>query len=65
VEEITEELMEKLQDMVDHIVQDSLKNLQDTQIKNLRRHRNNLMNSERTSTNTKMKQKTLFKKRDM
>jgi hypothetical protein len=64
MDKFTEKLMEKLQNTVDQKVQDSLKKYQDTQIKNLREHRNNYMNSEETSTNINVKQRRL-KKRDI
>jgi hypothetical protein len=53
-----EKLMEKLQEMVKQKVQEELKKHQDTtnkKKKNLRTHRNNKINSEGTSTNTKVK----------
>jgi hypothetical protein len=58
MDEIIKKLMEKLQGMVEQNVQDKLKNIKTSQIKNLR-HGKNEMNSEGTSTNTKVKQRTL------
>jgi hypothetical protein len=57
IKEITEKLMEKLQDIVNQKLQDALKKFQNIKKKNLRRHGNNWMNSERTSTNIKVKQR--------
>jgi hypothetical protein len=47
--------MEKILDMVNQKAQDALTTFQDTTNKELRRHRNNKMNSARNSTNTKVK----------
>jgi fatty acid/phospholipid biosynthesis enzyme len=58
MDEAMEKLMEKLQEMVKQKVQEELKKHQDTtnkKKKNLRTHRNNKINSEGTSTNTKVK----------
>jgi hypothetical protein len=65
MDEITEKLMEKLKDMVNQTVQMGSRNNNTPQIKNLRRHRNNYMNSERMSINTKVKQETKKKNRYM
>jgi hypothetical protein len=51
--------MEKILDTVNPNVQDALKKFQDPKIKNMRRHRRKQRISERTSTNTKVKQRTL------
>jgi ribosomal protein S13 len=60
LEDITEEFMKKILDVVNQNVQGALKKFQDTKkIKNMRRYRNKYMNSERTSTNAKVKQRTL------
>jgi hypothetical protein len=59
LEDNTQKLMEKILDMVDQNVQDALKKFQTPKIKNTRRHRSKYMNSERTSTNTKVKHRTL------
>jgi hypothetical protein len=59
LEEITEKHMDKILEMVNQNVQDALKKFQDTKNKDMRRHRNKRMNSDRTSINTKVKQRTL------
>jgi hypothetical protein len=41
MDDITEKLMEKLQDMANQKVQNAFKKYQDTTNKNLRRHKNN------------------------
>jgi hypothetical protein len=59
MDEITEKLIEKLQDTVNQKVQDTLKKYQDTTKKSFMKHRNNQLNSERTSTNSKENQRGL------
>jgi uncharacterized spore protein YtfJ len=54
----SEKFMKKILDMVNQNVQDILKKFQDTKNKKHEKTQNQ-MNSERTSTNTKMKQRTL------
>jgi hypothetical protein len=61
LEEITEKLMEKIIDTINQNVQDALKKLQDTKNKEHEKTQKQ-MNAERTSTNTKEKQRTLQKK---
>jgi hypothetical protein len=65
MEDITEKLMEKLQAMDNQKVQHALKKFKTPQMKNVRRYRNNQVNTERTSANTKVKQRRLQKKRYM
>jgi hypothetical protein len=50
--------MEKILDMVNKNIQDTLKKFKTPKIKNMKRYRNKYMNSESTSTNTKVKQST-------
>jgi hypothetical protein len=62
LEEISEKFMEKLLDMVNQNEWDALNKFQDTKNKEhekTQKHRN----SERTSTNSKVKQRTLEKER--
>jgi type VI protein secretion system component VasA len=61
--ELIEMVIEKLQEMVKQCRQDEIKNNKTPQIINLKRHRNNLVNSERTSTNFKVRQRKLQKKK--
>jgi hypothetical protein len=56
-EEITDKFMEKRLDMVNQKVQDALKKFQDTKNKEHEKTQK-LINSKRTSKNTKLKQKT-------
>jgi hypothetical protein len=58
LKEITENLMEKILDMVNQHVQDALEKFQDTKSKEHEKTQKQI-NSERTSTNTKVKQRTL------
>jgi 5'-deoxynucleotidase YfbR-like HD superfamily hydrolase len=58
-EEISEKFMEKLLDMVNQDVQDTLKKFQDTKNKEHEMTQKQIKNSDRTSTNTKVKQSTL------
>jgi hypothetical protein len=66
LEDISEKFMEKILDLVNQNVQDVLKKFQNTKNKE---HEKTLKlkqrNSERTSTNTKVKQRTLQKGRYM
>jgi cell shape-determining protein MreC len=59
LEDITKKFMEKILDMVNQNVQDVLKKFQDTKNTEHEMTQNKQRNSERTSTNTKVKQKTL------
>jgi DNA-binding protein YbaB len=59
MDEITEKLMEKLQDMVNQKVQDALKKYQDTTNKKLEKTQAQLRELLKSSTNTKVKQKRL------
>jgi hypothetical protein len=58
LEDIIEKLMEKIIDMVIQNVQDALKKFQDTKNKGHEKTQKQ-RNSERTSTNIKVKQRTL------
>jgi hypothetical protein len=58
LENITEKFMEKIVDIVNENVQDALKKSQDTKNKEHEKTKKQ-KNSERTSTNTKVKQRTL------
>jgi hypothetical protein len=60
-EKLTKGLKEEIIKEIKKIIQNNSK-YKKKQIKNLRRHRNNLMNSEKTSINTKMKLRGLYKK---
>jgi hypothetical protein len=62
LEEITEKFMEKTLSMVNQNVQDALTKFQDTKNKDHEKTQKQI-NSERTSTNMKVEQKTI-KKRD-
>jgi hypothetical protein len=57
--EISEKLMEKTLDMVNHNVQDALKKFQDTKNKEQEMTQEQIRDLERTTTNTKVKQRTL------
>jgi hypothetical protein len=54
IQSLKKKFMEKILDMVNQNVQDAFKKFQDTK-NNMRRHRNKQRNSERTSTNTRVK----------
>jgi cell division ATPase FtsA len=58
LEDITEKFMEKILDIVNQNIQDSLKKFQDTKNKEHEQTQKQRM-SERTSTNTKVKQRAL------
>jgi cell division ATPase FtsA len=59
LEKITEKFMEEILDVVNQNVQDAIKKFQDSKNKEHEKTYKH-MNSERTSTNSKVKQMTLF-----
>jgi hypothetical protein len=65
MDKIIEKLKKKLQDMVKQNELDELKKYQDITNQNLEMTQKQLINSESTSTSTKVKQRRLEKKRDM
>jgi hypothetical protein len=64
LEEISEKFMERTLDIVNQMYKNALKKLQDTKNKEHEKTQKQ-MNSERTSTNTKVKQWTLLKKKEI
>jgi hypothetical protein len=56
---ITEKFMEEILDVVNQNVQDALKKFQDTKNKDPEKTQTQIYDSERTSINTKVKQRTL------